>query len=990
MKTGPIRLLIFAHNHPDLTAGGAERAAYSLFQFLQSDPDYKATFVAPVDDTGRPECCVQSHRGRSDELLCRFPPCDPQALDFSTQSPQGLHQVISTLMDALEPDIVHLHHFLGIGLDVIDCIKHVRPNVKVILTLHEYLLLCHNSGSMTKVYNKQRCFERSYSDCARCFPSIHSGDFFLREQYIREKLGRCDLVHAPSQFLADQFHRNGFAEIPITVLENVQPFALESEVEARKDGFVRVSYFGQLNRFKGVDVFQRAVQEAQRRGLVHLHFSLYGSVVRDYDATFYDDFMAWVQENSAICSFHGAYSGDEVIHLMQKTDIVVVPSVWWENSPLVIQEAFSAGAWVLGADIGGVREKVAERSNGVLFRAGDPFDLLAKIVDITHNVDDGRRHVVAEDSRLRNARNRREYQRIYTDLVATGSHDQGGGNLAPAHLTPSSQAFETLTAVRRELEDRGDRLPKISLITPVYNSDPALLHELVDAVIGQVYGNWELCLANDGSPAAYVKPMLQDMCRRDARIKVVELASNGGISAATNAAAGMATGDVLAFLDHDDLITPYCTAELAIYYADHPQADVVYSDDDKIDMSGRHSNDQYKPDWSPVLMLSYMYLGHILSVKKSLFVSLGGYKAEFDGAQDYEFFLRASDVTRHIGHITKVLYHWRAVPGSTAVSAEAKPYSLEAGRRAVEETVNRRQIKDATVIYPDWAKQAGLGIFDIRFPHTGPEVCLIIKATDTKGLARCLTSLSKTHYTTYKILIIDDNNRPVVLDLSAMSRVPISKVDPGAGHYNLAQLYNLAAATSQAPYLLFLSQDTDIVDPDWLSQMMGYGQMTGVGAVSPKISSPAGTIRYAGIFHGYRDGLFGHAFKDAPSGDLGYMYFIQTPRECAAVTATCLLTSQQSFLALGGFDETQFSAAYIGVDYSYRLVCAGQTCIYCANGEIVDVSEPAGRDQSSAQDETNFRKLYGGWKDRWHNPRLSVDSEHYSLGNSAADGVVRR
>jgi glycosyltransferase involved in cell wall biosynthesis len=331
--------------------------------------------------------------------------------------------------------------------------------------------------------------------------------------------------------------------------------------------------------------------------------------------------------------------------------------------------------------------------------------------------------------------------------------------LAPYESWMAVNALSTrdLAELQDKLVQRRGRLPKLSVITPVYDTSKHLLTELVDSVLAQVYGDWELCLVNDASPSSHVAPLLERFAEQDPRIRARHLAKNGGISVATNAAVAMATGDVIVFLDHDDLLTVDCLAEIAIYYADHGDADMVYSDDDKIDLDGRRYAPQFKPDWSPVLLLSWMYIGHVFSVRKSLFEAVGGFRREFDGSQDYDFALRAAERARHVGHVPKILYHWRAVEGSTATGGEAKPSSMARGLRAVQETIERRELAGAKAIFPDWAAAANVGMFDLVFADDGPSVTIVIPTKDQLGLLRnCLESLAKTTYRNFVILVVDN------------------------------------------------------------------------------------------------------------------------------------------------------------------------------------------------------------------------------------------
>lgn len=540
--------------------------------------------------------------------------------------------------------------------------------------------------------------------------------------------------------------------------------------------------------------------------------------------------------------------------------------------------------------------------------------------------------------------------------------------------------------LRHALAQRAGKLPKISIITPIYNTDPKLFGLLERAVAAQIYTDWEWCLANDGSPLPHVAAMLERAQALDSRIKVVQLEKNGGISVATNAAVEIAAGEVIAFVDHDDLITPDCLAEIALYYADHADADIVYSDDDKVDVAGRHFAPQFKPDWSPVLLLSYMYLGHIFTVRRSLFRDIGGFRKPFDGSQDFDFALRAVERARHVGHVPKILYNWRVVPGSTAASGDAKPESFEAGRKAVEEAVGRRGLKNARVVQPDWAKAAKVGMFEIDFPHDGPSVSIVIPTKNQFSFIRtCVDSLARTRYRNFDVLVVDnDSDDPKTIEylksLKDRPRHEVVRIPSKGGRFSFSALMNEAVTHARGEYVLFLNNDTEVISDIWLSAMMGYAQMEMVGAVGARLYFEDRTIQHAGIVHGYNEGMVGHAFRCKPSHDWGYLGFIRTAREYSAVTAACLVTPRKLFLDIGGFDENNFAVAYNDVDYCYRLVQAGWNCVYAPQAELFHFEGKSRGAKDNPLEVTAFRRKYGQWNDRWYNRNLSLENEWFEPG----------
>lgn len=537
----------------------------------------------------------------------------------------------------------------------------------------------------------------------------------------------------------------------------------------------------------------------------------------------------------------------------------------------------------------------------------------------------------------------------------------------------------------QRLEERSARLPTISLITPVYNTDEKLLLELVNSVTAQIYEGWELRLVNDGSDAPHVRPLLDRLAKADSRIRVTHSARNGGISVATNSGVEMASGEIIAFVDHDDLLASDCTAELALYFADHPHAEMVYSDDDKIDRNGRRYAPQFKPDWSPTLLLSWMYLSHVFSVRKDVFQRVGGFRSQFDGCQDYDFALRASEVVRHVGHIPKILYHWRATRGSTATSGDAKPESFSRGLIAVREALERRGISGATAFHPEWAGRARIGMFDLLFPHEGPTVTIIIHANDRiDQLRRCLLALRETSYRNFEVLLVDSSREGATVafldSIDGTDNIRVVRIADDAETGNAAHLRNEAARYCSSDYLLFLDSDLEAIDKRWLSQMLGYAQLRDVAVVGARLYAADGTLEHAGLVHGGVAGLVKQAFRGLPPGDGGYLGLVRNSRECSAVKGSCMLTPRRLFQTLGGFDTASFAHTHSDVDYCLRVGKAGGTCIYCASAELRHQNPtPASFAHRSASDGANFRRRHGSWADPYYNPNLSSESERFEI-----------
>jgi O-antigen biosynthesis protein len=523
-------------------------------------------------------------------------------------------------------------------------------------------------------------------------------------------------------------------------------------------------------------------------------------------------------------------------------------------------------------------------------------------------------------------------------------------------------------------------LPTISIVMPVHRPDRRWFERALTTIRAQVHDHWELCLADDASGDPALAAHLRELASRDPRIKVVLRTENGNISRATNSAAALATGDFLLFMDQDDELAPDALGEIALALAGAPDADILYTDDDKIDVSGRRYAPQFKPDWSPELLLSYMYMSHAFVVRRTLFAAHGGFRTGFEGSQDYDFALRAAEHARRIVHVPLVLYHWRALPGSTASSGAAKPASFAAGERAVAEALSRRG-SHGKVMRPEWAVRAGVGIFSHEFPDDGPRVALLIPTKNHRDvLARCLDSLTRTSYRNYEVVVIDnDSDDPATRDYLARLSHRVLRISNPGPRFSFAHVNNEAARQVDADYLLFLNNDTEVRDPRWLSRMMGYAQLPGVGAVGARLLYADGRVQHAGVLHGYYDGLPGPAFKLAPATDHGYLSYAAVTRNYGAVTAACMLTPRHLFLEHGGFDGERYAVAYNDVDYGFRLEAAGYRCVYAAGAELLHHEGHSRGFSDDPRETAAYRSQYGNRYERYFNPNLSLADERFSI-----------
>ena len=540
--------------------------------------------------------------------------------------------------------------------------------------------------------------------------------------------------------------------------------------------------------------------------------------------------------------------------------------------------------------------------------------------------------------------------------------------------------------LQAEITSLGTCLAKISIVMPVYNPPLEYFEQAIASVRAQTNKHWQLCLADDASTDDWIWPRLQQLALEDDRVSIVRRPINGNISLATNSAAALATGEFLLFFDQDDLLTTDAIARLALAAGQNTNADIIYTDDDKITADGERFAPQFKPDWSPELLLSYMYISHAFCVRRTLFQDLGGFRVGFEGSQDYDFALRATQQAREVFHIPRVLYHWRAIPGSTAQSGNAKPLSFEAGKQAVQQALQRMGAPAVTVNRPVWAQKAGVGIFTHQFGNDGPEVAILIPTKNNpKILKRCLDSLQSISYVNHKIVIID-NDSDDIATVKYLQSLPyqVLQISNPTDSFNYAYINNKSIEQVKAQYILLLNDDTEALNPDWLSQMMGYAQIPGVGAVGARLLYPNNQVQHAGIIHGLYGGLVGPAFKLNAPEDFGYLSYAAVLRNYGAITAACLLTKRDLFLSLGGFDEDAFAVAYNDVDLCYRLIDSGYRCVYVPSAELIHHEGTSRGFTDSPREVLAFKQRYGKRYDPYYSPNLSLDNEQFLIKTNRA------
>jgi len=488
--------------------------------------------------------------------------------------------------------------------------------------------------------------------------------------------------------------------------------------------------------------------------------------------------------------------------------------------------------------------------------------------------------------------------------------------------------------------EHGDALPELSLptagpllsiVVPVYRPSLWYFRECVQSVLDQSYQNWELCLCDDGSKDPELTRAMREFASGDHRITVVTMDENGGISRATNEALSCATGEFIVLLDHDDVLESDALAEIAAMAIAGPDVDVIYSDEDKLDEVGRPFMPHFKPDWDPDLILSYPYLGHVTVVRHELMRQIGGFRSEFDGSQDFDVMLRATELARRVVHIPKVLYHWRVVAGSAAGDSDAKPWAHLASRRALEDAVARRGI-DA-IVEPG----PSLGAYHVRRRiKDSPTVSVIIPFRDQAALTMaCLDSLEVAPgYDINEVVLIDNASmEPETRALRhQLEQRPSLRIIEYPGAFNWAAINNAAAATCRSDMLLFLNNDIEATTEGWLHALVELGQRPDVGAVGARLIFPDGRLQHAGVVLGL-GGIASHLFIGMPKGAHGYFWWDRVVRGYSAVTAACMLVRRSVFDELGGFDEA-FAVGFNDIDFCIRLGKAGYRVLFTPHAEL--------------------------------------------------------
>ena len=528
--------------------------------------------------------------------------------------------------------------------------------------------------------------------------------------------------------------------------------------------------------------------------------------------------------------------------------------------------------------------------------------------------------------------------------------------------------------LEKQRETTFEYMPKISIVVPMYNTPEKYFKELLESITEQTYENWELCLA-DGSPekAEYLEDLIQPL---GDKIKYKLLSENKGISGNSNEALKLATGDFIALLDHDDIIPKFALYEIVKTINENPDVDFIYTDEDKIlEENEKRISPHFKQDYAIDTLRSYNYICHFSIFKKELMDKLGGFNSEFDGSQDYDLILRATEQAKHIVHIPKILYNWRISSTSVASGAAAKPYAYEAAKRAILASIERHGIHGAKV-----EDSRIIGLYKVTYPVKGePKISIIIPNKDhKKDLKRCIKSILKSTYKNYEIIIVENNSKEKNIfkyykKLEKNPNIKIEKCEMSI--FNYSKLNNYGASKANGEYFVFLNNDTKIITNNWLETIISNCQREEIGAIGAKLIYKNKRIQHAGVVLNLT-GTAGHVNWNEKENNPGYFGRIMIQQNVSAVTGALLGVSKKNFDQVNGFDET-FPIAYNDVDFCLKIQDIGKLITYNPYIEAYHYESQSRGYEDTEEKQKRLKKEENKLKKKWKK-YFDVTDKYYS------------
>jgi glycosyltransferase involved in cell wall biosynthesis len=803
---------------------------------------------------------------------------------------------------------------------------------------------------------------------------------------IRPAMQMASVLVTPTRQTARVYE--GLTLAPIEVV----PYGIPKPAVApgRRDDAICFVTLGSFEPRKGQDVLIEAIHkldpEIRRRSL----FKMAGRVL---DEEFFEKLKSRADglENTQLID---ALDHSEATALLNQADAVVLPSRD-ETMPIVILEATGLGKGVISTDVGGVREWIQNEMNGLLVPRENPGELARAITRYVEKPAFAREIAAAGQRTFERHFTLERFAGRFAELLQSlGTEPLQEHSAAPITYQSWIAQFDTRTRsdvieLRRHRRAMR-RHPVISVILPVYNPELPILEAAIASIEGQLYEHWELCIADDASTDPNVRPFLEEVAARDPRIKLILREQNGHISACSNSALGLATGEWCALLDQDDLFAEHALAFAALEIENHPDAGLIYSDEDKIDEKGVRSNPFFKPDWNPELFLGQNFINHVGVYRTDLLRAIGGFREGFEGSQDYDLALRCVERLKpaEIRHIPRILYHWRAVAGSLAAVADAKPYAKEAARRAIGDHLQRQSIAGRVEPCPENVESHRV-IYEL--PDPPPLVSIIIPMRDRINLLeQCLAGIrERTDYGPLEIVIVDNGSKEAATHeyLRALEEKNEARVLRVDGEFNFSRLINRGAAAAKGEVLAFLNNDIDATEPGWLREMVSHAVRAGVGAVGARLWYPNGTLQHGGVVLGL-GGVAGHAFTGVPRGHAGYFNRTYLQQDCSAVTGACLLVRKEVFHQAGGFDETNLAISFNDIDFCLRLRAAGLENVWTPYANLVHHESASRGHQRTPEEQTQFVREATYMQRKWgtellhdpfYNPNLSLNLPGFEL-----------
>ena len=542
-------------------------------------------------------------------------------------------------------------------------------------------------------------------------------------------------------------------------------------------------------------------------------------------------------------------------------------------------------------------------------------------------------------------------------------------------------------ALEKQRHHHFEYSPLISVAVPAYRTPEKFLAQMIDSLLAQTYGNWELCIANGSPEDSAMKKVLEEYTKKDSRIRVSELTENKGIAGNTNAALEMAQGEFVGLLDHDDLLAPNALYEIVRALDEDRNLDAVYTDEDKVTTElDEHFQPHLKPDFNLDLLRSNNYICHFFVVRRSIVQKVGGFRQEFDGAQDHDFIFRCIETAEKVGHIPEILYHWRTHKASTADNPASKMYAFDAGKRAIEAHLKRTGTEGIVSHTPD------LGFFRVKYPVQGqPLVSVIIPNKDEKEtLKACIDSIrEKTEYPNYEIIIVENNSTTDEIfqyykELSQDSRIRLLRWKK---EFNYSAINNYGVRHANGEYLLFLNNDVTVITPGWIKELLGVCQRPEVGAAGVKLIYPDNTIQHAGCVIGL-GGIAGHMFVDMPANRTGYLHKASILQDMSAVTAACMMMKRTAFEEAGGFTE-KLSVAFNDVDLCLKVRKNHKLIVYDPYVQLYHMESKTRGAEDNKEKVRRFQEEIEYMRCQWidilkkgdpyYNKNLSLTKWNYSL-----------